>query len=228
MIEALTQVWQQVQTLSGWEALATLLGLAYIIFAIRESLWAWPCAFFSTLIYTWLFWDGQLPMQALLNAYYLVMAVYGFWLWSTRTPEKTTATTTEQGWPTDTPPLRVHRLTGGQHALFLGAGVVLTAVMAGLMQHYEWSRAPWLDAGVTVFSMLNTYLMARKVLENWLYWLVINSAAMWLYWDNGFYFTVAMFAVYFGMAIIGFYQWRQSARDAEASHAVKPHPAHSG
>lgn len=220
MIEALTQVWQQVQTLSGWEALATLLGLAYIIFAIRESLWAWPCAFFSTLIYTWLFWDGQLPMQALLNAYYLVMAVYGFWLWSTHPPEPTPAR--------HSPPLRIHRLKSWQHGVFLIVGGILTALVAQIMQAYDVSKAPWLDAGVTVFSMLNTYLMARKVLENWLYWLVINSAAMWLYWDNGFYFTVAMFAVYFGMAIIGFYQWRQSARDAEASHAVNPHPAHSG
>jgi nicotinamide mononucleotide transporter len=224
MIEALAQVWQQMQTLSGWEALATLLGLAYIVLAIRESLWAWPSAFFSTLIYTWLFWDGQLPMQALLNAYYLVMAIYGFWLWSTRTPEKTT----EHTLPDDKAPLRVHRLKGWQHALFLSAGLLLTALLANVMQFYEWSRAPWLDAGVTVFSMLNTYLMARKVLENWLYWLVINSAAMWLYWDNGFYFTVAMFGVYFVMAIIGFYQWRQSARDAAASHAVNAHPAHSG
>ncbi|KUJ72529.1 nicotinamide riboside transporter PnuC [Thiomicrospira sp. WB1] len=220
MMEALDQAWQQLHTFSGWEALATLLGLAYIVFAIRESLWAWPCAFFSTLIYTWLFWDGQLPMQALLNAYYLIMAIYGFWLWSTHPPSPTPAR--------HATPLKVHRLKTWQHGVFLTLGSLLTIVVVQAMQSFELSRAPWLDAGVTVFSMLNTYLMARKVLENWLYWLVINSAAMWLYWDNGFYFTVLMFAVYFVMAVIGFFQWRQSARDAAAKHSGNLHPAHSG
>jgi len=65
--------------MSGWEMFAALLGIGYILFASRESQWCWPLAFISTIIYTILFWENQLPMQALLNLYYIGMAVYWFY-----------------------------------------------------------------------------------------------------------------------------------------------------
>ncbi|HEC72854.1 MAG TPA: nicotinamide riboside transporter PnuC, partial [Methylophaga aminisulfidivorans] len=73
MIDAIIQGFY---ALSGWEVFAAALGMAYVILAARESQWCWPMAFISTLIYTILFWEGQLPMQALLNFYYMGMAVY--------------------------------------------------------------------------------------------------------------------------------------------------------
>ncbi|MGQ2965374.1 nicotinamide mononucleotide transporter family protein, partial [Methylophilus sp.] len=65
------------QQMSPWEIAAALMGVAYILLASKESQWCWPFAFFSTLVYTVLFWEGQLPMQALLNFYYMGMAIYG-------------------------------------------------------------------------------------------------------------------------------------------------------
>ena len=67
--------------LHGWEALAVLLGIAYLLLAMRESLWCWPAAFLSTLIYLFLFWHAELPMESGLQFYYLAMAVYGWWHW---------------------------------------------------------------------------------------------------------------------------------------------------
>ena len=69
------------------------------------------------------------------------------------------------------------------------------------------SQSPYLDAGVTVFSVLNTWLMAQKVLQNWLYWIIIDSAAIVLYYQTGFYATIAMFVVYLILAIIGLIRW---------------------
>ncbi len=66
--------------MSGWEAFAASLGIIYVVLATRESQWCWPFAFVSTVIYTVLFWEGQLPMQALLNFYYMGMAVYDYLL----------------------------------------------------------------------------------------------------------------------------------------------------
>ncbi len=68
---------------------------------------------------------------------------------------------------------------------------------------------------------MNTYLMARKVLENWLYWLVINSAAIVLYWQSGFYFTIVMFVLYFGLAIVGYREWRQDWAQTSALRTLK-------
>ena len=191
----LNQILDSLFALSGWEAIATLLGIAYVILAIKQSLWAWPSAFVSTLIYTLLFWQAQLPFQSLLNAYYLVMAVYGFWLW--HQPPQTTKH------------IQVHTQSAGFHLGFLAFGSLLTVAIGLYLATNDYSAHPYLDAGVMIFSVLNTYLMARKLLENWLYWLVINSAAIYLYWLSGFYLTIVMFMIYFILAIIGYRTWRK-------------------
>lgn len=190
------QVLQAFLALSGWEALATFFGLAYVFLAIKESVWAWPSAFLSTLLYTILFWNGQLPLQALLNGYYLVMAVYGFWLWKRPDQSKDAIHIHTKSWPF--------------HLTYIFVGAAATYALGSYMATTGESKLPYLDAGVMLFSVMNTVLMARKVLENWLYWLVVNSAAIALYWETGFYITIIMFCVYFVMAIIGYQAWRAS------------------
>lgn len=195
------QIIQSAQAMSGWEALATLLGLVYLYLAIKESVWAWPCAFFSTLIYTVIFWEGQLPLQSFLNAYYLGMAVYGFWLWRRPKTEETH--------------VDIHRLTWQMHVLLIASGIAISGLIGLYMAQTGTSKMPYLDASVSVFSVLTTVLMARKVLENWLYWIVVDGAAIFLYWQTGFYFTTILMAVYVIMVVIGFFEWRQSSRQIE-------------
>ncbi|MDG6774105.1 nicotinamide riboside transporter PnuC [Thiomicrorhabdus sp. ZW0627] len=179
--------------LSGWETLAASLGILYVILAARESIWCWPAAFISTVIYTVLFWEGQLPMQALLNFYYMAMAVYGFMLWRRHDDKK-------DDLAISTRPVQFH-------IRFILAGAVLSVLTGLYLENVVQSRLPYLDAVVTVFSVMNTYLMARKVLENWLYWLVIDTAAIALYWQTGYYVTIVMFAVYLVLAVVGYLSW---------------------
>src|SRR5690554_5888949 len=136
--------------MSGWEMFAALLGVGYIVFAARESQWCWPLAFISTLIYTALFWEGQLPMQALLNVYYMGMAVYGYLLWR------------QHKHPDDT--VAIHSWPVSYHLIFLLTGGLLTWLIGYYLSAIDASQSPYLDAGVTVFSVLNTWLLARKVL----------------------------------------------------------------
>jgi nicotinamide mononucleotide transporter len=189
----LAELWTQFSQQSLWEALAVALGIAYVILAARESIWCWPAAFISTAIYTALFWQGQLPMQSLLNLFYLGMAVYGFMLW--RRHDR----------PQDD--LKIHFWAWRNHLAFIAIGTVLTLSMGLLLSELQASQKPYLDAFVTVFSVLNTYLMARKVLENWGYWLVIDSAAVVLYLQTGYLMTAAMFALYLGLAVYGLINW---------------------
>ncbi|MEA1988689.1 MAG: nicotinamide riboside transporter PnuC [Pseudomonadota bacterium] len=194
-------VWQSFLVLSGWEVIATMLGITYVILAARESIWCWPTAFTSTLIYTVLFWEGQLPMQALLNVYYMGTAVYGWTLW--RKHKKT-----EGVLLVSTRPVRFH-------FWFISSGIILTLATAYYLEQVVGSRLPYLDAFVTVFSVMNTILMARKVLENWLYWLVIDSAAIILYWQTGYYVTIVMFSMYLVLAIIGYLSWKKSLHNSQ-------------
>jgi len=186
------------QQMSGWEVAAALMGVAYILLAAKESQWCWPFAFISTLIYTVLFWEGQLPMQAVLNFYYMGMAVYGFWLWRT-------GLTQAKGTHTQT--LSISTWRWRQHAIFFVVGIVLSSAVSVYLQSTGQSQSPILDAYTTVFSVMNTWLIAKKVLENWLYWVVIDAAATLLYFQTGFYATMLLFMLNTLMAIAGYVAW---------------------
>ena len=190
MLEAITLA---LHHMSGWEITAALMGVGYILLAAKESQWCWLFAFLSTLLYTVLFWEGQLPMQALLNFYYIGMAVYGFWLWR------------QHGAQTKT--LFIRRWVWSQHLTFVTIGAVLSGLVTLYLQKTGQSQSPALDAFTTVFSVMNTWLIAKKVLENWLYWVVIDSAATVLYFQTGYYATTLLFVLNTLLAVAGYIAW---------------------
>ncbi|WP_102796574.1 nicotinamide riboside transporter PnuC [Bowmanella denitrificans] len=191
----LSVVAQQWAAQSNWELLAVVLALGYVWLAARQSIWCWPCALVSTAIYSWLFWEHTLPLQTLLNLYYLVMAVYGWWHWRAMA---------------DTEPCQVQKRSGWYHLAAVLLLLPLSLAIGWSLKSYFNSEHLYVDALVTVFSLFTTYLVTQKVLENWLYWLVINSFAAWLYWQTGLYLTALLFVGYLGFALYGYIKWRSS------------------
>jgi len=183
--------------MSGWEILAVLLGVAYVILAAKESQWAWPFAFFSTLIYTILFWDGALVSSSILNFYYMAMAIYGFMLWKKDAQGET---------------LKISRWPLKQHLLFVFMGLIGSIVLGYLSEKYLSARFAYHDAFVMVFSGIATWMMAKKVLENWLYWMVIDSTAMVLYYKSGYLATIVLFVLYVILAFYGYASWKKAYR----------------
>lgn len=200
--EHLQSVLTAFQQMSGWEIAAALMGVAYIVLAAKESQWCWLFAFFSTLVYTVLFWQDQLPMQALLNFYYMGMAIYGFWAWQQHAGKTDTLVITRWPW--------------FRHGAFIAVGVAVSAVVSAYLQQTGQSQSPVLDAYTTVFSVMNTWLIARKVLENWLYWAVIDGAATVLYVQTGYYATAALFVLNTILAVAGFISWVKVYRQIKA------------
>ncbi|MEH6455857.1 MAG: nicotinamide riboside transporter PnuC [Cocleimonas sp.] len=184
--------------LSPWEVFATILGIIYVILAAKESFWCWPAAFVSTLIYTALFWEGQLPMQAILNFYYMAMAIYGYQLWRKKSAEVDDFVVTTLSLP--------------KHLIYI-IGATALSIAIGYLTATTNSKLPFLDSAVMVFSVINTYLMAQKILENWIYWLVIDAAAIYLYWQTGFYVTIIMFGLYLVLAVYGYLEWSKSLKE---------------
>lgn len=179
--------------MSGWEIAAALMGVAYILLAAKESQWCWLFAFLSTVIYTVLFWEGQLPMQALLNFYYMGMAVYGYWLWQKHGNAESTLAISSWGW--------------SKHLIFIVAGLIISALVTYYLQSTGQSQSPVLDAYTTVFAVMNTWLMAKKIIQNWLYWVVIDAAAVVLYVETAYYATAALFILNTILAIAGYISW---------------------
>jgi nicotinamide mononucleotide transporter len=191
--------WQKVfdgfAMMSGWEIIAVILGICYVILAAKESQWAWPFAFFSTLIYTILFWDGALISSSILNFYYMAMAVYGFILWKKD----------EYG-----EVLSISRWKLKQHFLFITLGFLGSMLLGYLSETYLGARFAYLDAFVMVFSGIATWMMTQKILENWLYWMVIDSTAIILYFKSGYLATIVLFVLYVILAFYGYASWKKA------------------
>lgn len=190
--------------LHGWEALAVLLGIAYLLLAMRESLWCWPAAFLSTLIYLFLFWHAELPMESGLQFYYLAMAVYGWWHW------RGGGTEAAEPLPVRTWPWRYH---------VVAIVLVLAATLASgaALTHAGLGRLPYLDSFTTWGAILTTWMVAQKLLENWLYWLVVDGVSLYLYLDRGLHLTALLFVVYLVIVVFGYFQWRRHYREQHAA-----------
>ncbi len=186
--------------LSGWEVLATALGIVYVVLAAKESVWCWPAAFSSTIIYTFLFWEGQLPMQALLNFYYMGMAIYGFMLWRrSKNGEEGEESLIVSSWPWK------------KHFLVIPPGILLSVLIGYYLSTYTETRLPYLDAPVMVFSVISTWLLAHKIIQTWIYWFVVDIVAIGLYWQTGYYVTIILFVAYVILSIYGYRSWKASA-----------------
>ena len=178
------------------ETLAVVLGIGYLLLAMRESSLCWYCAFFSTALYVWIFGDVSLYMESALNVYYMAMAVYGWLQWQRGGADKSG--------------VKIIRWTARQH--ILGVAIILAASITSgyLLSSNTAAKLPYLDSFTTWGSVFTTIMVAQKVLENWLYWIVINSVSIYLYIDRGLDQTAAMFFLYLLLATIGFLTWKKA------------------
>jgi nicotinamide mononucleotide transporter len=197
-------------SLSAWELLAVLLGIAYLLLAVRESLWCWYAAFVSTGIFLWLFWEVNLLMESALQVYYLAMAVYGWYQWrhGSRTGQAAPAAAEAAG----NQPLPIGTWGLRTHLLAVTAVIAASAGSGFLLAQYTDAALPYLDSFTTWGSILTTWMVARKILENWLYWLVIDSASIYLYLERGLTLTAALFAVYLIIVVFGYRRWLRQYR----------------
>jgi len=190
------------QTMSPWEAVAVVFAIAYLLLAVRENVLCWLFALMSTAIYTVLFWDVSLLMESALNVYYMAMAVYGWQQW----------TRGGHNGADQAHALSIQSLTARQHLIVIIAIAILTLVSGYLLGEHSSAVWPYVDSFTTWASVITTYLVARKYLENWLYWIVIDTVSIPLYIDRGLNLTALLFVAYVVIAVIGYFKWRDHYR----------------
>ena len=182
------------------EATSVLFSILYLVLAIRENLWCWPAAFLSSALTLAVVLGARLYSEVALNAYYIAMAVYGWYQWQYGGRRSGAEELPIGVWPLK------------MHALAIGGSLVLSAGIGWLMSRHTQAAFPYLDAFVTVSSVVTTYMVARKLLENWLYWIVVDGLALYLYWQRELYLFVGLFALYLVLAVIGLIRWHRDWR----------------
>lgn len=199
MAAQLEQVLSALSMGSAWEILAVLLAIAYLLLALKQRIECWYAAFASTVIYAVLFWDVSLLMESALQVYYLVMAVFGWYQW--RKPGLA-----------GEPVLQISTWSSRQHVLGVVMVLLLSAFSGWWLSAKTDAALPYLDSFTTWASVLTTYMVARKILENWLYWIVIDTVSIYLYIERGLYPTAGLFLAYIVIAVFGFLSWQRQWR----------------
>ncbi len=199
MTALLDQLIEQALVFAPLEVVAVLLAIAYLVLAIRQNIWCWACAGISTAIYVWLFIDAKLYMESVLNGFYFVMAIYGWTVWNsgrTNDHEKPVVV-----WPPRT------------HAFAVAAIAIASLVNGYLLTRYSDAAYPYVDSLTTWSAIWATFLVARKVLENWWYWLLIDVASIFIYWSRDLHLTALLFVIYVVMIPFGLIAWTRSMRE---------------
>ena len=195
----ITTLFQQASALSPLEAAAVVLAILYLILAIRQDIGCWPCGFLYTAIYVYLSLDAKLYMQSALNAFYCAMAVYGWYCWHTGRVGDT-------GMPVTSWPLRRH--------LIAVAALILVGSANGYLLSFTDAAYPYADSLTAWGAIWTTFLVARKVVENWWYWLVIDCASLVIFWLQGLHLIALSFLIYITMIPFGLISWRRSMTEA--------------
>ena len=180
--------------LSIAESAAVLLAMAYLILAIRQNILCWPAAFISSLLFMVVFYSALLYTLSALQIFYAGMAVYGWYQWRHAGDEGTGA--------------RIHTWTVVRHVQVI-AGISAAALLLGWIMSGSGTTFPYAEAFTTVAAIVTTFMVAHKVLENWLYWLAIDAISVYLYLARELYLTLMLFVFYLVLAVIGFRQWRR-------------------
>jgi nicotinamide mononucleotide transporter len=182
--------------MSGWEVAAALLLVAYLLLAIRQNSLCWPAAIAGSAIYVFLMYGAGLYMESALQVFYIAMAVYGWWSW-------------RHGWA-ENQELAVMNWPLAFHFPVLLLIAVLTCCSGYLLRHYSDAAFPYIDSFTTWAAIITTWMVARKILQNWHYWFVIDAISVYIYSSRGLYLTAMLFCVYLVLIVVGYRAWKNS------------------
>lgn len=174
--------------------IASFFGLIYILLATKQNNWCWPAAIISSSVYVFVFVFSKLYFDAILNFYYVAIAFYGLYNWN-----------------------KISNSSGTQVSFGSNKFTILWILVCSLTsiglgyfaQNFTDAEFAYADAFTTIFSFYATWLITQKRIENWLFWIIINMVAIFMYYLKGLNFTVGLFTVYLAFAVYGYFTWRK-------------------
>lgn len=202
------------------EWIASAFGLACVALCIARSVWNWPVGLVQVVLFVWVFYEARLYSDVLLHLVYIVLQLYGWYHWV-------------RGKREDEVELPITRLSAGGLAGWAVVAVVGTAALGTLMARYTDADLPYWDASIAAMSLVAQYLLTRKVLETWSFWVAVDVVAVGVYGYKGLHAAAGLYAVFLGMAITGWAAWHktfQASREAQRAPgfpATTPLPAAS-
>ena len=191
------------------EIFGAVTGIIYVFLEIKQSIWLWPVGIATSATYIIVFRDNGFYADMMLNVYYVIISVYGWWAWKYGNQSKGSGR--EE--------LKIRRMRKRDIFVVSTAFLIIFSVMFYLLDRLTDSPVPLWDALITSLSVVATWMLTRKILEQWHVWILANAIAVIVYICKGMYPTSILFVVYFIMAIEGLREWKRDfRRDHEGSY----------
>jgi nicotinamide mononucleotide transporter len=183
------------------EILGVISSLIYLYFSVKQKIWLWPFGIVSSSLFIYIFYRTMFYAGMSLQVYYLAISFYGWYHWRSVPNEDQ---------PSGQLPVSRVTLRTALYSSAVFAGLFITAAL--MLDRYTPSDVPWGDSFTTAGSVIATWMLARKILEHWLLWIVIDAVAVSLYFYKGMYPTVFLYLVYTFIAVIGYFQWKKTIK----------------
>ncbi len=194
--------------MSVYEIIGTVLGVIGVALMIRQNVWGWPVGIVQVTVYAWVFFEAKLYSDAILQVFFFGIQAYGWWHWI--------AGGREGGGSAGGLALPVTRLRRPALAGWVAVGALATAGWGEFMRRHTDAALPHWDAFILVFSLIAQWWQARKRLECWVGWMIVNVVAIGVYWAKDLRLTAGLYVIFFAMAVAGDRAWRKSWREGEA------------
>jgi nicotinamide mononucleotide transporter len=193
-----------VKATSITEWLIFISALAYVILAAIENTWCWLFGIISSALSVYLCYSGHLFLESGLNIFYVIIGIYGWYQWLYGSGGKAE--------------LPVVTWSLKKNLLLILTGLLIWIPFGYTAHTFSTQAMPYLDAFITAFSIIATWMTAKKILENWTYWIVIDALAFFLYAYRGFYLIALLYIIYTILAAAGYFTWRKKLITSSALH----------
>jgi nicotinamide mononucleotide transporter len=180
----------------------TVLGLAYIIFEYKASLWMWVVGFLMQALGIVLYYQKGLYADCGMEFYYLSMTVYGYWRWLSKSPKLGDNRGLNK-------PLTITHFPKKAIGYWILVTCVVWAVIYWLLVTFTNSNVPLADSFTTALSIVGIWALAHKYLEQWFIWIAVDIVTCVLYFYKDIPFKASLYALYVVIAIAGYFKWRR-------------------
>jgi nicotinamide mononucleotide transporter len=190
---------------ASWiEPIAVILAIAYLLLAVKQSISCWFAAFFSSLLYFFVMYSAGLYMEAGLQIFYCIMAVYGWMQWRKYLPGNSK--------------FLVQTWNRNQHIKAISLIFLLALISGWALKNFTNATLPFIDSMTTWGAIVTTYMVAKRLLENWIYWFVIDTISIFLFYSRGLFLTSLLFFVYLIIIYFGYKSWTEMKDEIDAKN----------
>ncbi|MDA9786054.1 nicotinamide riboside transporter PnuC [Gammaproteobacteria bacterium] len=175
------------------EITAIIFAILYLLLAVKQNIMCWPAAIISSVLYFFIMEAAGLYMEAYLQVFYVAMGIYGWSRWRRSAINNTNFV--------------VNTWSKYQHMIAISIILALSLLSGFLLERYTDAALPFFDALATWGAVIATYMVAKQLLENWIYWFVVDATSIFLFISRDLWLTAALFMIYIVIIYFGYQSW---------------------